>query len=64
MSPGGVVRDAAVHQEVIARVTAGAAELGFVPQGVMESPIRGAASGNTEFLANFARAERDKRFIM
>ena len=55
--PGGIVRDAAVHQEVIARVTAGAEELGFVPRGVVESPIRGAASGNIEFLANFVRTD-------
>ena len=46
-----------VHEEVIARVTAGAVELGFVPQGIVESPIRGAASGNTEFLANFVRRD-------
>ncbi len=57
VSPGGIVRDPAVHQEVIAKVTTGAAELGFVRQGVTESPIRGAASGNTEFLAHFKRLE-------
>jgi len=57
VSPGGVVRDPAVHREVIERVTAGAAELGFVRQGVIESPIRGAASRNTEFLAHYKRVE-------
>ena len=57
VSPGGIVRDAAVHDEVIGKVTAGAAELGFLRQGVIESPIRGAASGNTEFLAHFVRSE-------
>ena len=46
-----------MHQEVIGKVTAGAAELGFVRQGVVESPIKGAASGNTEFLAHFMRLE-------
>ena len=52
---GGVVKDARVHQEVIAKVSAGAEALGFMPQGVMESPIKGATSGNTEFLAHFIR---------
>ena len=57
VSPGGIVNDPAVHQEVIARVTAGAAELGFVRQGLIESPIRGAASGNAEFLGHFVRLD-------
>lgn len=52
---GGVVKDARVHKEVIAKVSAGAEALGFIPQGVMESPIKGATSGNTEFLAHFIR---------
>ena len=52
---GGVVKDAGVHQEVIAKVSAGAEALGFMPQGVMVSPIKGATSGNTEFLAHFIR---------
>lgn len=52
---GGVVKDVRVHKEVIAKVSAGAEALGFIPQGVMESPIKGATSGNTEFLAHFIR---------
>ena len=50
---GGVVRDPAVHEEVIRRVTAGAQALGFQLQGSMPSPLKGAKEGNTEFLAAF-----------
>lgn len=52
---GGVVRDPAVHAEVIERVVAGLRDLGFQCSGWMESPIKGATSGNTEFLAHFKR---------
>lgn len=48
---GGVVTDAAVHQEVIDRVVAGCVQLGLHLRGeVIASPIQGATSGNTEFL--------------
>ena len=50
---GGVVRDSGVHAEVIARIKEGAEQLGFVSQGVVDSPIKGATSGNKEFLAHF-----------
>jgi len=50
---GGVVRDPAVHAEVVARVVAGLGVLGFSCQGTMESPLRGAKEGNTEFLGAF-----------
>lgn len=55
VSKGGVVRDAAVHEAVIAEVTAGAAMHGLLRKDLMESPIRGAQSGNVEFLAHFVR---------
>jgi len=55
VSHGGVVRDPKVHQEVIARVTGGICALGFTCRGVIESPIKGDKSGNTEFLAHFVR---------
>lgn len=45
---GGVVRDEAVHREVLEKVTRGAEELGFECLGSMESPLRGPA-GNKEF---------------
>jgi len=50
---GGVVRDKRVHQEVLENVRRGIEEFGFVCQGTIESPIRGAAKGNKEFLAYF-----------
>lgn len=53
---GGLVKDPAVHESVIAAVTAGMHELGLERHGLIESPIKGAQSGNTEFLALFRRA--------
>lgn len=48
---GGVVRDPAVHDEVIRKVRRfGTEELGFEWIGICDSPIRGPA-GNIEFLA-------------
>ncbi len=53
---GGVVRDAAVRDEVVARVREfGAQRLGLVWRGVRESPLRGPA-GNVEFLAWWVRS--------
>lgn len=46
----GVVRDPAVHREVLERVLAGAESLGFVVRGLTHSPVRG-EEGNVEFLA-------------
>jgi 23S rRNA (cytidine1920-2'-O)/16S rRNA (cytidine1409-2'-O)-methyltransferase len=51
---GGIVQDAAVHRDVIERVTKGIIEYGFALQGVIESPIEG-TMGNKEFLAYFIR---------
>lgn len=45
----GVVRDHAVHREVIENVLAAAKEIGFVPQGLDFSPIKG-PEGNIEYL--------------
>lgn len=46
---GGIVRDDAKRQEAVERVLTSARETGYEPQGVIESPIRG-AEGNVEFL--------------
>jgi len=46
----GVVRDPAVHREVVAGILGFAAELGFTLRGVTFSPITG-GEGNIEFLA-------------
>jgi 23S rRNA (cytidine1920-2'-O)/16S rRNA (cytidine1409-2'-O)-methyltransferase len=51
---GGIVRDPAVHQEVIERITAFCANQGWPAQGLIESPILG-ADGNKEFLALLRR---------
>lgn len=48
---GGIVRDPVLHQEAIDKVNSYALKtLGIQPQGVIPSPIKGAA-GNREFLA-------------
>ncbi|MCU6710132.1 TlyA family RNA methyltransferase [Paenibacillus sp. J5C_2022] len=46
----GVVREPAVHKEVIATVTQAAAQLGYLLQNLTFSPITG-GEGNIEFLA-------------
>jgi 23S rRNA (cytidine1920-2'-O)/16S rRNA (cytidine1409-2'-O)-methyltransferase len=51
---GGIVRDAALHQEAIDRVTAAVAELGLTVAGVKPSRLAG-AQGNQEF---FLHAQR------
>jgi 23S rRNA (cytidine1920-2'-O)/16S rRNA (cytidine1409-2'-O)-methyltransferase len=51
----GVVIDPAVHERVIARVTADAEAIGFSRCGLTESPITGAA-GNREFFLHLRRA--------
>ena len=45
----GVVRDPAVHEEVICRVAEAARELGLAPRGLTYSPVKG-PEGNIEYL--------------
>ncbi len=45
----GVVRDPAVHREVVARIVAAASSLGFRPAGLTYSPVKG-PEGNIEYL--------------
>ncbi|ADG82547.1 hemolysin A [Thermincola ferriacetica] len=45
----GVVKDPAVHVEVIEKVITGAQDLGFVPVGLTFSPVKG-PEGNIEYL--------------
>ncbi len=47
---GGIVRDTAVHRQVLADILSWSAENGFEPVGLIRSPIEG-AGGNVEFLA-------------
>lgn len=49
---GGIIRDAAVQMQAIAKVTEGIQAQGFNYLGYVESPITG-ADGNKEFLAYF-----------
>ena len=51
----GVVRDPAVHRDVIRRVTASCRENGFSVQGLAFSPVKG-PEGNIEYLAYLAAA--------
>lgn len=51
---GGVVRDPAVHQRVVADVRAFGEGLGLEWLGVRESPLRGPA-GNVEFLSHWVK---------
>lgn len=53
VSAGGVVRDPAVHAEVIERISAGIEAFNLRRRGVTESPLKGDKGGNTEFLAHF-----------
>jgi len=50
----GIIKDPAIHQEVVEKVTAGIKQHGFELKGVTESPITG-ATGNKEFLAYFVK---------
>lgn len=51
---GGVVRDAAVHREVLGAIVEAARALGLVVVGLVASPLRGPA-GNREFLVAVRR---------
>ncbi|HSN76155.1 MAG TPA: TlyA family RNA methyltransferase [Anaerolineae bacterium] len=53
---GGVVRDPAVHRDVLARVLAWAGGHGWAVTGLIRSPITG-PKGNVEFLALLRRAD-------
>jgi 23S rRNA (cytidine1920-2'-O)/16S rRNA (cytidine1409-2'-O)-methyltransferase len=52
---GGLVKDPAIHDAVVARVTASAASFGLARVGMTPSPITG-ATGNQEFLMHLRQA--------
>jgi 23S rRNA (cytidine1920-2'-O)/16S rRNA (cytidine1409-2'-O)-methyltransferase len=54
----GIVRDGAVHAEVLARVTGGARELGFGTKGLIRCSTRG-QKGNVEFFAWWIKGSPD-----
>ncbi len=51
---GGIIKDPAIHDEVIEKVTAGIEQYGFLLVGITDSPILG-SQGNKEFLSYFKR---------
>jgi 23S rRNA (cytidine1920-2'-O)/16S rRNA (cytidine1409-2'-O)-methyltransferase len=53
---GGLVKDPAVHERVIAEVTRTAGAVGLARHAVVSSPITG-ATGNREFLLHLKKAE-------
>ena len=54
----GVVRDAAIHQEVLDDFVSLADELGFTILGLTFSPVKG-PEGNLEFLGHLTKEKRD-----
>ena len=60
VGPGGIVRDPAIHERVVADVTAAAAAVGLERVGLERSPIEG-AEGNREFLACFRATASEPR---
>jgi len=57
---GGIVKDLAQHQRVVAEVNAAAELLGLILHGVIESPIHG-MDGNIEFLALYLYRKPDRQ---
>lgn len=53
----GIVRDAAIHEEVLTGTIAEAHKMGFVTRGVIQSPIRG-QKGNREFFICWSLTEK------
>lgn len=53
---GGIIKDQAIHEEVIEKVKNGITKAGFICKGIIESPITG-TEGNKEFLAYFEKKD-------
>lgn len=54
---GGIVKDPAVHREVVAELLAWVGEVGMAPAGLIRSPIKG-SDGNVEYLVWLCPPER------
>jgi 23S rRNA (cytidine1920-2'-O)/16S rRNA (cytidine1409-2'-O)-methyltransferase len=54
----GVVRDPAVHRQVIEEVIASARQAGYAPRGLIRSPLQG-PKGNAEFLLHLVYPGRE-----
>lgn len=59
----GVVRDPAVHREVIEKMAAMFARVGFTLIGLTTSPIRG-TKGNREFLAYLVKGTDERELVL
>lgn len=59
----GIVRDPAVHEDVLRRVVEGARELGFGLEGIIPCSTRG-QKGNREFFARWAKGRPDVNRIL
>lgn len=57
---GGVVRDEAVHKQVIEKIARFARQVGLKSKGVVESPLLGPA-GNKEFFIYLAKSSHNER---
>ncbi len=55
---GGIVRDSEKHERVVSEINGFATGLGLKVSGLIDSPILG-AEGNKEFLALYAKGNRD-----
>lgn len=63
VGPRGVVRDPAVHRNVLQEVLTNATDVGFMVTGLTRSPLRG-PEGNIEFLAHLKKhSHRDTPVI-
>lgn len=58
----GVVRDPAVHREVIGKIIDFAEGLGFTVKGLSYSPIKG-PEGNIEYLLYLAHKSEEEGFV-
>ncbi len=55
---GGIVRESATHEKVLARVNQASEQIGLNVLGIIESPILG-ADGNKEFLVLYEKRKED-----
>ena len=58
---GGVVKDEKVRKKIIKDIESFCESIGFEPMGVIESPIQGAKSKNTEYLIYLKRMQNGER---
>jgi 23S rRNA (cytidine1920-2'-O)/16S rRNA (cytidine1409-2'-O)-methyltransferase len=56
----GVVRDAAIHEQVIEKITHFTRDIGLCPMGVIESPLLG-PEGNKEFFIYLRKSTCDRK---